>query len=366
MAHQTACSVVSLLSSSFAGDPALQDWEDLRSFMLALMTLIASMHALGVAHRDLKPANLLMLSLADGLKPPNSVCFKFRGKWHRIVICDFGLAHISCNEYHGRGSMLQQHQVQDMKLRRDCVQQPQPSENVPAKKAIPIAASSARAQTIFQSLQQPPNKRHCTKLESVAARQVGTSSMLEKISAQDLDKMYRTFHGRRDSPICTPPRPFSSFVLKSLGSGTPGYRPPKYRPLCMNRHAHWMAADVWAAGIIFLDVLSCGRMHAMRRADARLGRDDKGWELLCHSAVRLDPGKPSPRSIWPLLSRSEDTIKKRSKESLQLLPAKSLPVGDPDWSESLDLLGSLMCYSSSERVSAEEALQHPFLAKKAL
>ena len=361
LAQDTACSVVERLAEAFHSSPCEQDWEELRGFMQALLVAVRHMHALGIAHRDLKPSNLLLVPCPEGRLSLDNPCFKLRNVLYRIFICDFGLAHVLGNEYReGRGAFSQPQQ----RTSGPCVQ---PLDKGPLALQLPCLPSSARAQTIFSGLELQrevrPAKRHrpepAHKVAEPSNLQPSVSSV-EKVTAQQLHTLFRTFDVSDTRRLCavrrmnSPPKSSARIFLRSLGSGTPGYRPPKDRQCGENSHAYWTASDMWACGVILLDVLSAGKMHRKRREDARLGRDNKGWELLCHALVRQDPCRPSPSTLLSLISTGIGMSGSSSKQqSLQTCER---------WSKVLGLLGGLMAYNSADRASAQEALHHPFVA----
>ena len=374
LAQQTACDVVKALSKSFAASPSKQDWLDLKSFTRALLDVVARMHALGVAHRDLKPSNLLLMPCSaaertsDSQLPTAYSSFVFRGGRFRIYVCDFGLAHVAGIEYRDERRTSEISKATTSRACRDLARAPDKVVGLPKQRPArqSLAASSARAQAIFGNLDLPlelptakrqrPGPASCSDTCSVKQARV------ERVTAQDINNTFGTFNTVLNDAL---PSYQPHVILRSLGSGTPGYRAPKHRPQGVDGHAYWMAGDVWACGIMLLDVLSAGKMHHMRRADAKLGRDNRGWELLCHATVRLESGRPAPATLVGLLRLPHEDNLNESEDKNQTAgetPVSASSFKGRNWTQALELLGGLMAFDCSARFLAQDALNHPFVS----
>ncbi|KAK3114445.1 mitogen-activated protein kinase [Teratosphaeriaceae sp. CCFEE 6253] len=136
---------------------------------------------------------------------------------------------------------------------------------------------------------------------------------------------------------------------KVLDVGTTCYRPPE---LLFGHQAYGTALDMWAAGCVVAQVV---RLNARTLFDA----GDLGSELALIKSMFETLGTPN-LDIWPEAAGFPDW----GKMNFMQYGAKSwqdvLPGTDP---RALDLVGSMVIFESRQRLSATEALNHPYLAK---
>ncbi|KAL8973860.1 MAG: hypothetical protein Q9197_001895 [Variospora fuerteventurae] len=129
--------------------------------------------------------------------------------------------------------------------------------------------------------------------------------------------------------------------------GTTAYRPPE---LLFGHAAYGCALDLWAAGCVVAEVVA-GRPHPSLFDSGPLGSD-----LALLQSVFRTLGTPTD-GTWP----EARTFSDWGKMAFHEYPAKPweeiLPQAEE---EARDLVRRLVTYESSDRMSAAEALEHPF------
>ncbi|XP_014208602.1 cell division cycle 7-related protein kinase isoform X2 [Copidosoma floridanum] len=141
-------------------------------------------------------------------------------------------------------------------------------------------------------------------------------------------------------------------------AGTPGYRPPE---VLLKYPAQTPAIDIWASGIIMLCMLS--ETHPFFRAP-----DDTtalaeivsifGSTAMQHCAKRLGK-KLMFGSDIPEINLATLCLKLQERNRAKQPPVERVYKSYPD--EAYELLGRLLDINFKTRITAEEALLHPFL-----
>ena len=127
----------------------------------------------------------------------------------------------------------------------------------------------------------------------------------------------------------------------TLHVGTHYYRAPE---LLLGDHCYTKAIDIWAAGCVFAELLNGEPLFP--------GESD--FELLGLISALL--GSPSEEK-WPGISQLADFGKILFKER----PPADIRATFPSWSdEVIDLFEKLIVYEPGKRISAREALHHPW------
>ncbi|GAB7360881.1 hypothetical protein MBLNU230_g0867t1 [Neophaeotheca triangularis] len=128
--------------------------------------------------------------------------------------------------------------------------------------------------------------------------------------------------------------------------GTTSYRPPE---LLFGNTAYGTKLDMWAAGCTAAQILSLG-------LEPLFDAGDLGSELALIRSVFSTLGTPD-LDVWPEAATYPDWGKMNFKQ----YPAKTWEQILPGTrAEARDLVAKLVVYESGKRLSAEEALQHPY------
>ncbi|KAL2042423.1 hypothetical protein N7G274_004915 [Stereocaulon virgatum] len=147
----------------------------------------------------------------------------------------------------------------------------------------------------------------------------------------------------KSDPASEPP------TQKITDIGTTSYRPPE---LLFGRQNYSYEIDLWAAGCVVAEIVE-GRGHDWALFDA----GELGSELALVKSIFETLGTPD-EEVWPEAKELPDWGKMTfvefpGKDWGQILPNAS--------AKGRDLVGQLVRYQSSERLSAEEVLKHAFL-----
>ncbi|KAI8147690.1 kinase-like domain-containing protein [Fennellomyces sp. T-0311] len=173
-------------------------------------------------------------------------------------------------------------------------------------------------------------------------------------------KSERPFLGNKEN-INTPPQVPGYFKNDSRQSiqanraGTKGFRAPE---ILLRERYQTGAIDVWSAGVILLCVIT-GRYPFFLASDdadalievANLFGLDTLKDLARKKKLNLVTNLPLPPRTRPL----DELCKRLNEETLMSWDEQNLKDG-------LDLLKKCLMLDSSERITAKEALDHPFLA----
>ncbi|KAJ5901863.1 hypothetical protein N7495_002391 [Penicillium taxi] len=137
--------------------------------------------------------------------------------------------------------------------------------------------------------------------------------------------------------------------LKITDVGTTCYRAPE---ILFGYKAYGLALDIWAAGCVVAEAIAAD--HRTLFDSGPLGSDLS----LIHS-IFSKLGTPNEKS-WPDVHVLPDW----GKVTFESFPNQSWDEILPSTStKGRDLVQQLICYESRQRLSAEEALRHPFFSK---
>ncbi|XP_052758813.1 cell division cycle 7-related protein kinase-like [Galleria mellonella] len=328
--------------SEYVGD---MDANELRRYMRALMIALRRVHSFGVIHRDVKPGNFL-----------------YDRENQRYLLVDFGLAQRLC---------------------------PLPIETrqEPASLLVPPPAhtNSNGKRNRSESDSPPGAKRVALDLTVAAKPKVTTAAAPAPASAAEIQ-----------SPRATP-RNVSAYACACAGAGgvcaacearpppraaragTQGFRPPEV----LLKYPHQTTAvDMWASGVVLVSVLSARYpffrasddvsalaeladllgTQALQRTAAALGRrlvTSSGRRGLClRKLCAWLRGAPPPPCTHSRLPRAPCLCLDGNFKP-QEVRAGSV-AGFPD--AAFALAARLLEPDPRARLSAAEALRHPFLA----
>ncbi|CEL96790.1 unnamed protein product [Vitrella brassicaformis CCMP3155] len=140
--------------------------------------------------------------------------------------------------------------------------------------------------------------------------------------------------------------------------GTPSYRAPE---VVLGQRTHGTAVDIWAAGCILAEMLGCRRSPFDCPVGSDYGSLIKMIDLLGlppHSRLRV-LNLPLYNSHYLILPR----IPQRSKAEVRAKLQKTLAEGENGVTitdEEFDFLYDLIRFDPAERVTAAEAVNHPY------
>jgi serine/threonine protein kinase len=152
---------------------------------------------------------------------------------------------------------------------------------------------------------------------------------------------------------------FSFDFPETLGMATPEYMAPEALEIISARmrskgreEDFWASLqpwslDMWALGCIFLEIIA--GMPLWMSYTARVGDSQKS---------------STANGLFAVNGRDPDKIRQKQYDVITKLPrvvanAQGMPLSDP---AGLDLLRSMLAWNPEERISPEQAMEHPFLA----
>lgn len=333
----------------------LIDVNELASYMKHLLVALARVHSFGIVHRDIKPSNFL---------------YDRRNK--RFMLVDFGLAHSVCVNT----------EPKDKKRKRGTLS---PTSNDLSKlpKLGSSSISSIQILGTSQKENDPDNKGKdqvisysSSKIQQIhVAKPRNFDITLTKPKDQDKHNWCRCYGKAKTCNTC-----LTKKSLKALRAGTPGFRPPE---VLLKSNEQNTGVDIWASGIIMLSILSncCNFFSSpddmtalaeimtifgteeLKRIASQLGR-----YLICsESCPPLDLRKVSctlrARDKLINIINNNNACTKCGQPQLCCLcfgTPLSEEIVDEFNLDAYDLLSKLLNINVRTRISASNALNHPF------
>ncbi|KAH8324123.1 hypothetical protein KR074_000328, partial [Drosophila pseudoananassae] len=215
--------------------------QEVRDYLRNLLIALRHVHKFNVIHRDVKPSNIL-----------------FNRRTGKFLLCDFGLAQRLAED----GSVVQSNELsshavaalmKDMEKSRSAGAL-QDGNSAQAEAEDYMANHRVRAQGGGVSSAAVDPMANMQKLRE----QISAHLSKKDIAAQKADTARLVNRLRLTSPNVDPngyvlPTNNTKKDMHASRAGTPGYRPPEV----LLRHPHQTTAvDIWAAGVIMLSMLS--------------------------------------------------------------------------------------------------------------
>ncbi|KAK9694072.1 Protein kinase domain [Popillia japonica] len=338
----------------------LMDVKELACYMKNLLVALARVHSFGIVHRDIKPSNFL-----------------YDRKNKRFMLVDFGLAHSVCVAK----------EIPDKKRKRDMLSPTIDDLTQPMKK---IASSNAPIQILGASQKEndPQNKekeqitynqtpkiKQNNTCKSRQSEVILTHSTHGQIRNEYKDAACRCYGKPRTCNFC-----ITKKFLKALRAGTPGFRPPE---VLLKSAEQNTGVDIWAAGVIMLSILSncCNffsspdDMTALAEIMTIFGYEEVkkvagqlGRYLICsENCPPLDLRKicctlRARDKLSACITNNDACIKCNQPVTFCLCIGTKLNKSIPDefTVEAYDILSKLLDVNVKTRITANEALKHPF------
>lgn len=289
------------LSQIIRSGQALSD-AHLQYFVAQILRGVRYMHAAKIVHRDLKPGNLLV----------NADC--------ALRLCDFGLARAYADP------------AADYDIPANCDMDGTgdaavATERLDRRRDSAPTSTSDRA---TRSLERAPGRERSSPPVSRSLSPPKSSLRLSSIHRNDPKAKQRRLN--------YPGGPLTEYVA------TRWYRAPEVM-LCF-REGYGPELDMWSVGCILAELIAGKPIFA--------GKDYVDQIARIHNVL----GSPSEAVINKIGSERAKTFVK-SLPNTPAVPFQRLyPNAAP---EALDLLSKLLTWDPAERLSADEALRHPWL-----
>nr|XP_020831114.1 cell division cycle 7-related protein kinase isoform X3 [Phascolarctos cinereus] len=357
-------------------------FQEVREYMFNLFKALRRIHQFGIVHRDIKPSNFL-----------------YNRRLKKYALVDFGLAQGTCDT-----------KVELLKLVRSEAQQEgsvglSVQRSVLGERNFNIQSSISHESPAAKLIKQPKpmdvtSRKLATKKKVVSTKTVTSNITRKAASTCPANLTCDCYATDQVCSVC-----LSRRQQVAPRAGTPGFRAPEVLTKCPNQTT---AIDMWSAGVIFLSLLS-GRYPFYKASDdltalaqimtIRGSRETIqaaktfGKSVLCSKEVPAQNlrtlcerlrGTPSLAVEKQEDHAHESTLSLRTDQNLKLPPHMELPGnsfhedgGDisetsvnkhqanlkgwdqvPD--EAYDLLDKLLDLNPATRITAQEALIHPF------
>ncbi|XP_071949250.1 cell division cycle 7-related protein kinase-like [Antedon mediterranea] len=395
--------------------------DEIRDYMMNLMLALRRVHAFNIIHRDVKPSNFLYnrklnrFSLVDfGLAhkvASSAVIKKIQDSSSSMSSVALSLAasksttpsHLSPSKRRTRRIM----SYSENQMRRNI----QRRQSVPALSCARLTERNLNTsnerisnsrhnqfeqkrdlpQRLFKSPRRGFQSKMLPQTTKPSRCKEGAKYRSTRLSNSVATGQCSCFGTQKTCKIC-----MSRAVQVAARAGTPGFRPPE---VLMKYQKQTTAVDIWSAGVIFLSLLS-GRYPFFRAQDdmvylaqiiSIMGTDKMkeaatscGKTIVCSPTLpslnlqnlceQLRQGKTSPKE--PTTKKSPSIKKSPPTKKVSPSTRKTSPrlrshvttegknsrnaVGNfPD--SAFNLLYRLLDLNPATRITAEEALRHPFL-----
>uniref|UniRef100_A0A0B6Z043 non-specific serine/threonine protein kinase n=1 Tax=Arion vulgaris TaxID=1028688 RepID=A0A0B6Z043_9EUPU len=302
--------------------------DDARDYMKNLLIALRRVHQFHVIHRDVKPSNFLYNRILK-----------------QYALVDFGLS---------SGAFLIDRESEKL------------GKNLPK---VSVTSSSSAA-TVDVRIPLSPSKKNMHKTNSAnmqgaqnsgagKSKKLSSSSSSSKLLASDKNGLCDCFSKPMICSLCA-----ARNNQMAPRAGTAGFRSPE---MLMKSPDQTTAVDIWAAGVIFLSIMS-GR-YPFFRAQDDLGHLSQiisllGSKVCIEAAMTFGKVLTLSENI-PASDLKNVCMKLRlSQMSYKLGPLNQRNRVIQSWTdlsdEPFDLLFKMLDPNPYTRITAEEALKHPF------
>ncbi|XP_055896756.1 cell division cycle 7-related protein kinase-like [Biomphalaria glabrata] len=294
--------------------------DEAREYMKNLLIALRRVHQFNIIHRDIKPSNFL-----------------YNRQQKRYALVDFGLA---------SGPML---------IDRDADK---------LRKTLPTAGAPPSDSTIRVALSPSKFDPSCSRANVYKCKKPSTAvknQLMKKKDHPSFDSSHicDCFGKAQVCSVCVA-RPNQV----AARAGTAGFRSPE---VLMKYTEQGTAVDIWSAGVIFLSILSA--RYPFFRAE-----DDIGYLAQIISVLGSEPCVQAASSIGKHLLLSEPveavdlkamcTKLRMSQMSVKLGTSSQFQQIVKSWKamsdEPYDLLSKMLDPNPHTRITAEDALNHPY------
>jgi len=309
--------------------------DQIRNYMRALFIALAYLHQHGIIHRDVKPVNFLA-SLKE----------------NSYMLIDFGLAQYQNDEdqddkeHLGVMQSSRKRKLPTEFQRNDSSKRPRWSYNMNNKNYNPLLLPQPNQKT---KLGEIAKQLHVNKVSRV------TSTALARAKNVSLDKSSDRKPNSKLETILNNNKHSISQIKKKTAprAGTRGFRAPE---VLMRFTEQTTAIDVWSAGVVLLSILSTRYPFFQSPCDiTALGE----IIAVCGSSEI----RKAAKEIGKRVHMSFEHQKGNWKHITQKLRGSEFPLQLADESV-FDLLDKCLDADPFTRITAEQALKHPFLKKK--
>nr|XP_055197131.1 cell division cycle 7-related protein kinase isoform X2 [Nyctereutes procyonoides] len=393
-------------------------FQEVREYMFNLFKALKRIHQFGIVHRDVKPSNFLFnrrlkkyalvdFGLAQGTHDTKIELLKFVQSEAQQESCSQNKSHVITGNKISLSGPAAPKELDQQPTMKTSVKRPYTNAQTQIKqgKDGKLMKQSKTMDVLSRKL--------ATKKKAISTKVMNSGVMRKTASSCPASLTCDCYATDKVCSIC-----LSRRQQVAPRAGTPGFRAPEVLTKCPNQTT---AIDMWSAGVIFLSLLS-GRYPFYKASDdltalaqimtIRGSRETIqaaktfGKSILCSKEVPaqdlrklceklrgIDSNTPQltsdtqgPASHDPSFSEKTDHKASHLIQTPQALPSgNSLCKGDSNgcgrglnmdtadlegWNEvpdeAYDLLDKLLDLNPASRITAEEALLHPFFKDMSL
>eukprot|EP00071_Canis_lupus_P006695 XP_005621994.1 cell division cycle 7-related protein kinase isoform X2 [Canis lupus familiaris] len=393
-------------------------FQEVREYMFNLFKALKRIHQFGIVHRDVKPSNFLFnrrlkkyalvdFGLAQGTHDTKIELLKFVQSEAQQESCSQNKSHVITGNKISLSGPAAPKELDQQPTMKTSVKRPYTNAQTQIKqgKDGKLMKQSKTMDVLSRKL--------ATKKKAISTKVMNSGVMRKTASSCPASLTCDCYATDKVCSIC-----LSRRQQVAPRAGTPGFRAPEVLTKCPNQTT---AIDMWSAGVIFLSLLS-GRYPFYKASDdltalaqimtIRGSRETIqaaktfGKSILCSKEVpaqdlrklceklrginsntpQLTSDTQGPASHDPSFSEKTDHKASHLIQTPQALPSgNSLCKGDSNgcgrglnmdtadlegWNEvpdeAYDLLDKLLDLNPASRITAEEALLHPFFKDMSL